>query len=435
MFKEIKRKITLFNTLTLVAFLCVFIVIIGFFVSWLFRYSGEVYLKNAADEIIVRERFDNVDTNLKKLDDDGKNLRDNVGYDQLIWNEDHTVFKKKVDNDNLVIAGHELELDKHNLNRFITLTVRGYNYRCYSTTYVKDDTTYTLQVFQNINTEKLLMRYLITFLIGVGLVGILILIPISYFLAGVSVKPIKETFDQQKEFIADASHELRTPLTVIQTNVEVLRMKEDEVLSDNIRWLNNIQSESETMAGLIKELLLIAQADHKKIDIQRENFDISALCAEVVDLMFDVAKDHDILLKGAIPKGIEYYGDDDKLKQAIRILVDNAIKYTPGGGAVTLTLLDTGKNVIVAVQDTGVGLSEADQKKIFSRFYRVDNARHRESGGVGLGLNIADMVVKEHGGKIEIDSELNKGSTFSIVLPRSGHAPGKGNSKNKPTEN
>lgn len=435
MFKEIKRKITLFNTLTLVAFLVIFITIIGIFVGWILAHSGEEYLAETAQTLIRSFSRENpplfsdrsvggIDPKRDEPEMEKPSVRDDLGYDFIIWDDAHNVLAKSVGNDDLMVYGHELELNKKDSEPFNVFKIGNMNYRVYSTVFQSRTSECTLQVYQIINSEKIITQYLVIFLVGVGILGILILIPLSYFLSGVSLRPVNETFEQQKKFIADASHELRTPLTVIQTNVEVLRMKEDEVLADNIRWLNNIQSESETMARLIKELLLIAQADNHKIALEKEVFDISALCAEVVDLMFEVAQDQDVLLKGAIPKGVEYYGDSEKLKQAIRILIDNAIKYTPGEGMVTLTLLENSRNVIVAVQDTGVGLSEEDQKKVFSRFYRVDNARHRESGGVGLGLNIADMVVKGHGGKIEIDSVLDQGSTFSIVLPKSSHVQG-----------
>ena len=237
-------------------------------------------------------------------------------------------------------------------------------------------------------------------------------------LAGKSLQPVKESFENQKKFIADASHELRTPLTVIQTNVEVLRLKEDEVLAENLHWLDNIASESETMSKLVSSLLTIAQADNKRIVMEKKPFDLSALCAEVVDLMYDFAAENQIDLQGDIQQNVEFKGDEEQLKRAIRILVDNAIKYTPGKGKVTIKLREGVRNVVIAISDTGVGLSEENKKKIFSRFFRVDDARNRESGGFGLGLNIADMVVNQHGGHIKIDSKLNEGSTFSIVLPR-----------------
>ena len=172
------------------------------------------------------------------------------------------------------------------------------------------------------------------------------------------------------------------------------------------------------MSKLVSQLLTIAQSDNNKIVFEKKLFDLSALCAEIIDLMVDVAKDKNITLNGEIESGIDYEGDEEKLKQAIRILVDNAIKYTPSGGRVDLILKDGIRFVSVSVKDTGVGLSPEDQKKIFSRFYRVDDARNRESGGFGLGLNIADMAVKHHGGRIKLQSVPDEGSTFTIVLPK-----------------
>ena len=314
--------------------------------------------------------------------------------------------------------GYELAMDQSFNNDFKVFNLNGADYRVYVTRFSRDDESHTLEVFQQITTERSMITYVISFLLFIGSGGILLLIPISYFLAGKSLQPIKETFENQKKFIADASHELRTPLTVIQTNVEVLKLKEDEVLKDNIRLLNNISLESETMAHLVSELLLIAQADNKKVIMKKEVFDLSALCAEIIDLMFDVARENEIALKGSIAEGIDYKGDEERIKQAIRILVDNAIKYTPGEGTVTLSLTMTKRNVCIAVKDTGVGLTEEAKKKIFSRFYRVDDARNREKGGVGLGLSIADMIVKQHNGKIKIDSVPDQGSTFTIVLPK-----------------
>jgi len=410
MFNEIKRQITLFNTLILIAFLLIFILLLVFLVQWSLNLSGEMYLQEVAQQI------KNGDLSIKTP----KNtiVHNDVGYEYIVWDANHNVDQMKLDDNGLIMQGHEYDLDTDFNDAFKTFNMDDVFYRVYSVRYSQNNAEKTVQVYQSITTEQSVIRYIVFFLLFIGCGGILLLIPISYFLAGKSLQPIKETFENQKKFIADASHELRTPLTVIQTNVEVLKLKEDEVLSDNIRWLNNIYAEGETMSKLVGELLTIAQADNKKIVMDKRVFDLSALCAEVVDLMYDVAADNQIVLKGHIQENVEYKGDEEKIKQAIRILVDNAIKYTPGEGSVDLTLCENMRSVTIAVKDTGVGLSEENKKKIFSRFFRVDDARHRESGGFGLGLNIADMVVKQHNGKIKIDSEENVGSTFTIVLPK-----------------
>ncbi|MEG0075545.1 MAG: HAMP domain-containing sensor histidine kinase [Eubacterium sp.] len=383
--------------------------------QWSLGVSGEVYLVETAKSII------NNDTNAEKNESLFNNgvVHDKFGYQYIEWGPDNNVVDMKVIDDDLIMRGYEMAMDpKTAQNDFKVFNLDNSEFRVYSTRFDRDNTEFTLQVFQQITTERSVITYIISFLLFIGTGGILLLIPISYFLAGKSLQPIKETFENQKKFIADASHELRTPLTVIQTNVEVLKLKDEEVLKDNIKWLNNISIESETMAKLVSELLLIAQADNKKVPMNKEVFDLSALCAEIIDLMFDVARENEISLRGNIAEGVEYKGDEERIKQAIRILVDNAIKYTQGKGTVMICLTETKRNTCIAVKDTGIGLTEEEKKKIFSRFYRVDDARNREKGGVGLGLNIADMIVKQHNGKIKIDSVPNEGSTFTIVLPR-----------------
>ncbi len=417
MFKEIRRQITLFNTLILIAFLLLFILLLVFLIQWSFQRSGEKALINAAQHI-RNEKLSFYKDKDKEEDFDRPAFHDDIGKEYIIWDEDGNADRMHIVNDDLIMKGYELSIDSSFNNDFKTFSIGDQSYRVYSASYYDDDQRKIIQVFQQIDTEQNVIQYLVFFLLFIGSGGILLLIPLSYMLAGKSLQPIKETFDNQKKFIADASHELRTPLTVIQTNVEVLRMKEDEVLADNIKWLNNIGNESESMSKLVSQLLTIAQSDNNKIVFEKKVFDLSMLCAEIIDLMVDIASDKNIVLKGDIEPDIEYEGDEEKLKQAIRILVDNAIKYTPSGGTVDLILKDGLRSVSISVQDTGVGLSPEDQKKIFSRFYRVDDARNRESGGFGLGLNIADMTVKHHGGKIKLQSVPDEGSTFTIVLPK-----------------
>ncbi|MDD2413678.1 MAG: ATP-binding protein [Eubacteriaceae bacterium] len=414
MFKEIKRQITLFNTLILIAFLLIFILLLVFLVQWSLNLSGEMYLSQVAQSV------KNGDDGALKKESVPKNtiVHNDIGYEYIIWDSNHNVEQMKIKNNSLIMQGYEYDLKSDFNDDYKIFNLDDVSYRIYSIKMNENNQEKTLQVFQEITTEQSVIRYIVFFLLFIGCGGILLLIPISYFLAGKSLQPIKETFENQKKFIADASHELRTPLTVIQTNVEVLKLKEDEVLSDNLRWLNNISVESETMSKLVSELLNIAQADNKKIVLERKVFDLSALCAEIIDLMFDIALEKDITLKAEIQENVDYKGDEEKIKQAIRILVDNAIKYTAKNGVVSLKLMESLRSVCISVKDNGVGLSNEDQKKIFSRFYRVDDARNHKTGGFGLGLNIADMVVKQHNGKIKIESELNVGSTFTIVLPK-----------------
>lgn len=420
MFSEIKRKITLFNTLILIVFMFIFVFLLGFLVKWSLNFSGETYLRNIAKEI-VRSNGTREIGSPQGMNPDS--VHEKFGYQYILWDSNRIAKSSKIDDDALIMQGYEAAIsgDKAENFNFITSGNTDLEYRVYTVAYSDNSSDYVLQVFQQVVTEQSIVTYVISFLFLIGIGSILVLIPISYFLAGKSLKPIKETFENQKKFIADASHELRTPLTVIQTNIEVLKIKEDEVIGENMKWLNNISSESETMAKLISELLLLAQAENQRLVLEKEVFDLSSMCSLVVGLMEQIANEKEIELTENIAPNIQYRGDEERLKQAVRILVDNAIKYTPSGGKVTLCLVQGKRNIVIEVKDTGVGLTEEAKAKVFSRFYRVDDARNRESGGVGLGLNIADFIVKRHGGKIKIDSVLDKGSTFSIILQRTNN--------------
>lgn len=413
MFKEIKRKITLFNTIILIIFMCIFILLVGFLVKWSLNLSGEIYLTNVAKEIIQNDGDSDIPP-IRSVD----SVHDKFGYQYIQWNSNKAVQNMKLEDRNLIVVGYELINKEKPASEFSMVLSDNIEYRVYTLPYSDNNVNYVLQVFQQVSTERSIIAYMISFLLLIGIGSILVLIPISYFLAGKSLLPIKETFENQKKFIADASHELRTPLTVIQTNIEVLKLKEDEQIKDNMKWLNNIASESETMAKLISELLLLAQAENQRLVLEKDVFDLSSMCSLIVGLMAEIANEKEIELSENIVPEVQYRGDEERLKQAVRILVDNAIKYTPKGGKVQLCLSQGKRNLIIEVKDTGIGLTDEEKAKVFSRFYRVDDARNRETGGVGLGLNIADFIVKKHGGKIRIDSIPNKGSTFSILLPR-----------------
>ena len=244
MFKEIKRQITLFNTLILIAFLLIFILLLVFLVQWSLNLSGEMYLSQVAQSV------KNGDDGALKKESVPKNtiVHNDIGYEYIIWDSNHNVEQMKIKNNSLIMQGYEYDLKSDFNDDYKIFNLDDVSYRIYSIKMNENNQEKTLQVFQEITTEQSVIRYIVFFLLFIGCGGILLLIPISYFLAGKSLQPIKETFENQKKFIADASHELRTPLTVIQTNVEVLKLKEDEVLSDNLRWLNNISVESETMS-------------------------------------------------------------------------------------------------------------------------------------------------------------------------------------------
>jgi two-component system, OmpR family, sensor kinase len=225
---------------------------------------------------------------------------------------------------------------------------------------------------------------------------------------------IEELFRVQQRFVADVSHELRSPLTTIRGNLDLLKRGATDDVAARQESLNAIDSESARMQRLVQDLLLLAQAD-AGVSIQKQLIELDSL-------LLDVYRHAKLSASGVkVSLGswdqVQVMGDADRLKQLFINLVDNAIKYTSPGGDVTVSLERDENWARVIVADTGVGIPAEDVPKIFDRFYRVDKARSREKGGTGLGLAICKWIVDVHGGKIDVTSQVGKGTTFTVQLP------------------
>ena len=227
---------------------------------------------------------------------------------------------------------------------------------------------------------------------------------------------LETLFQMQQRLVADVSHELRTPLTTIQGNLDLLRRGAADDPAMRGEALHAIGDETERMRRLVNDLLLLAQAD--------AGLKLSLQPVELDTLLLDVYRQTSVMAGSvALRLGAEdqamVQGDADRLRQLLLNLVVNALKYTPAGGEVTLGMRRSDGWVQVAVSDTGVGIAPEDLAHIFDRFYRADPSRAR-SGGFGLGLPIAQWIAQAHGGRIEVASELGKGSTFTVWLPEAG---------------
>ncbi|MGB3366479.1 MAG: ATP-binding protein [Acidaminobacteraceae bacterium] len=228
-------------------------------------------------------------------------------------------------------------------------------------------------------------------------------------------------YDSQRRFVSDASHELRTPIAVIKGYGNMLKRwgKDDaEVLDESI---DAIIDETENMHSLVESLLFIARNDKNTLDMNMADFDISDLMREIVKETNMIDTDHiinsEILFEGT------YYGSLDKLKQALRVFIDNSIKYTPDGGMIDIKLRESDNEVFISIADNGIGISEEDLPKIFERFYRADKSRTKldgstKTGGTGLGLAIAKIIIEQHGGKLHAESKLNEGTKLTVILPK-----------------
>jgi signal transduction histidine kinase len=227
------------------------------------------------------------------------------------------------------------------------------------------------------------------------------------------LEQLSAAYATQRRFLADASHELRTPLTTIATNIAVLRDGEPDPGERN-EMLRAVARETDRMSRLVADLLTLARSDAGQAPARRRlAFD---------SLVLDVYQQQQSL-RGEVTltlgewEQVEVEADPDRLKQVVLNLVDNALRYTPAGGTVTLDLRRQGDEAVLTVRDTGVGIAPEHRDRIFERFYRVDQPRSRQSGGTGLGLAIAREMALTHGGRIELESAPGAGSTFSLILP------------------
>ena len=225
------------------------------------------------------------------------------------------------------------------------------------------------------------------------------------------IERLEKAFESQKHFIADASHELRTPLTVIQGNLDLLKRQSSE--EDRQESLRAIEAESKRMTKITSDLLLLAEVEAGQIT-KNEDVSLKSILTEEFKRVQLRSEKRRVNL-GRL-EDISIKGDPHKLSQVVGNLVDNAIKYTPEGGAITLSLFRDGDWARLEVTDTGIGIAPENIPHIFDRFYRADKARSRSTGGTGLGLAIVKGIVEQHGGKVTVTSELGRGSTFTAWL-------------------
>ena len=250
-----------------------------------------------------------------------------------------------------------------------------------------------------------------------GAIALVIATIVGHVLSGKAMIPLRQAYEKQRQFAADASHELRTPLSVVMASAELLQ-NDPSIQSPFLRQvIDDVRDEVKKMTKLVSDLLVVARSDNKALKLKPQKFNLSALIEQTARLMQPLAEQKKIDLQADNLPKVEIQADEQKIRQLVLILVDNAVKYTPDGGRVSVRYESTEKGrVRFSVSDTGIGIAKEDQAKVFDRFYRVDKARSREMGGNGLGLAIAQEIVHLHKGRIWIQSELGQGTTFFVEL-------------------
>ena len=232
------------------------------------------------------------------------------------------------------------------------------------------------------------------------------------------ITELKRLEEIRKDFVANVSHELRTPISSIKGYAETLldgKVDNEDTVKE---FLSIIYQDSNRLANLIDDLLDLSKIESGKMKLEFEPLEILPIVNRCVNVLRKSAKDKSLSVKLDIPTNLlKILGDHKRLSQVFLNLLDNAIKYTPEGGSITVNATSKEKIVQVDISDTGIGISEKDLPRIFERFYRVDKARSRELGGTGLGLSIVKHIIQAHNGQVWVQSTLGQGSTFSFTIP------------------
>lgn len=226
---------------------------------------------------------------------------------------------------------------------------------------------------------------------------------------------IEKSYENQKQFVSDASHELRTPIAVIQGYANMLErwgMQDEEVLKESV---DAIANEAKSMKELVEQLLFLSRNDKRTLYLERKIFNMKDVVEEMVRETKMVEKNR--VVSSPVLEDVMVFGDQQALKQAFRVFIDNAVKYSSDGDSIKISCRNRKGTCIVSITDSGIGMKREDMNKIFERFYRADNVRNGGVDGHGLGLSIAKLIILNHTGSIKVKSQYKKGSSFNIILP------------------
>lgn len=264
------------------------------------------------------------------------------------------------------------------------------------------------------NLQRLLWGFGIGNLLTLSLIGFG-----GMILTRQALKPLAKSYEQLQQFTGDASHELRSPLTVIKTSVEVLRSHPERIHPQDWEKLASIFNATEQMRHLVEDLLLLARTDHDLDFIAQDivNIPLEDLLDDVVLLLEPKAEQKAINVKIHYFQSVIVKGNAFQLQRLFSNLLENAIKYTPCQGEITIILQKEEKKAIIQIEDSGIGIPSEQLPFIFDRFWRAEEARTPEIKGTGLGLAIAESIVQAHEGKITVKSQPNRGTCFTVYLP------------------
>lgn len=245
----------------------------------------------------------------------------------------------------------------------------------------------------------------------VCITGTLAVFLLVLILSPKAIAPVVKSYEKQKQFITDASHELKTPLAIINTNTEVIEMEQGE--ND---WTKSIHNQVNKLSKLVENLIVLSRMDEEKHELQKTDFSISDAVEETCEAFQSLAVSNNKRILLQVEKNLTYCGNESSLRQLLSILLDNAVKYGASGSLILVTLKKQGSKYILETSNEAEGLKTGSYDIIFERFYRMDTSRNSKSGGYGIGLSIANAIVKKHKGKITANSPDGKKLVITVIL-------------------
>ncbi|TKC16778.1 sensor histidine kinase [Robertmurraya kyonggiensis] len=311
-------------------------------------------------------------------------------------------------------------LDKTNLDKITMIQINddfNFRYILFKDTNTNDNIAYT-QLLVNVDAEQTILNNFSKLIIICSVIFIILSISASYVLSKKMMQPIIHSWKKQSEFVENASHELRTPLTIIQNKLELLLTSPQEKIASKFENIALSLSETRRLSKLTSDLLTLARADSAETQLVKQTIHVDSFIRNVCTPYKEIAESQDKHFWLSLNCDVQIDADEVRLHQLLVILLDNALKYTNEHDSIGVKTYSEDQKVVLEISDTGIGVKEENSKLIFDRFYREDKARSRESGGVGLGLSIAQWIVEQHGGSIRAIPNQLKGTTFKVKIPK-----------------
>lgn len=279
----------------------------------------------------------------------------------------------------------------------------------------RDGGVAVVQAAQSRRVVREAVGNLVLILVPVGLVGLILAGVGGLYMSRRAMQPVRDSFQRQRTFIADASHELKTPLSLVKINAEVMQRHPTD--PDNREIVEDQLSEIDRMDALLSDLLVLARLDAGRLDVEDKPFDLAVVAAETAGRFLTRAAAECVRLEVEVPGELPVHGDPARTSQILAALLDNATRYTPEGGIITVRARSLDDRAEASVENTGPGISEAHLPRVFDRFYRAEAARTRVGGGTGLGLSIARDLSRAQGGDLTAEN-ADGGVAFRLELPR-----------------